>query len=260
MFVPVAATAIDTSTRVALTVGALNAPTHSQDCSTTNPPPVAHAAPLPNLLRAAKDRGAVRILGIGSSSTVGLGASKPSSAYIPILRVTLQRTLRGLGVEVIGRGVSGELAEGAADRMKSEVERSKPDLIVWQVGTNDALRHVSTGTFKQCLTKTITWLKGMNIDVVLINPQFGNVLAREDHYGKTVAAVSEVASEAGVPLIDRYQSMRDLQRLRGDAFYLSTDNLHMNDAGHRCVAEQLARALIGGLTQAGQSSKSPDYP
>ena len=177
-----------------------------------------------------------------------------------MLKVSLQRTLRGFGVEVIGRGVSGELAQGAADRMKSEVERSKPDLVVWQVGTNDALRHVSIGTFKLCLTKTITWLKGMNIDVVLVNPQFGNVLTRDDHYGKTVAAVAEVASEAAVPLIDRYQSMRDLQRVRGDAFYLSADNLHMNDAGHRCVAEQLARALIGGLAQAGQSSESPDYP
>jgi acyl-CoA thioesterase-1 len=260
MLAPVAATAIETPRLVAIAAGALNAPTHSQDCGTTNPTAIAHSAPLPNLLRAAKDRGAVRILGIGSSSTVGLGASKPTSAYIPMLKVTLQKALRGLGVEVIGRGVSGEVAQGAADRMKSEVERSKPDLVVWQVGTNDALRHVSIDAFKLCLTKTLTWLKGKNIDVVLVNPQFGNLLTRDNHYGKTVAAVAEVAREAAVPLIDRYEAMRDLQRVRGDAFYLSADNLHMNDAGHRCVAEQLARALVGGLAQAALLAQTPDHP
>jgi hypothetical protein len=31
--------------------------------------------------------------------------------------------------------------------------------------------------------------------------------------------------------------------------YLSTDNLHMNEVGHRCMAEQLARAIVGGPMQ-----------
>ena len=44
--------------------------------------------------------------------------------------------------DVVGRGLAGEVAQGAADRMKQEVEEMKPDLVVWQVGTNDALRHV----------------------------------------------------------------------------------------------------------------------
>ncbi len=35
--------------------------------------------------------------------------------------------------------MSGEVAQGAADRMKHEVEETKPDLVVWQLGTNDAL-------------------------------------------------------------------------------------------------------------------------
>jgi hypothetical protein len=45
--------------------------------------------------------------------------------------------------------------------------------------------------------------------------------------------------------------MRELQLERGDLFYLSSDQLHPNDRGHRCMAEQLARAIVGGLMQAG---------
>jgi len=43
--------------------------------------------------------------------------------------------------------------------------------------------------------------------------------------------------------------MRKLQRERGDQFYLSADNLHMNDEGYRCLAEQLAAAIIKALPQ-----------
>jgi hypothetical protein len=41
-----------------------------------------------------------------------------------------------------------------------------------------------------------------------------------------------------------------LQRERGDTFYLTSDNLHLNDRGHRCMAEQLTRAIVAGLLQA----------
>jgi acyl-CoA thioesterase I len=44
--------------------------------------------------------------------------------------------------------------------------------------------------------------------------------------------------------------MRELQKEHADTIYLSTDNLHMNGVGHRCMAEQLARAIIGGLIEA----------
>ena len=78
------------------------------------------------------------MLAIGSSSTVGVGASSPSATYVAKLETTLEGTFKGMDFDVIGRGLSGEVAQGAADRMKQEVEQTKPDLVVWQVGTNDA--------------------------------------------------------------------------------------------------------------------------
>ena len=215
--------------------------------------------PLRALSRAVRAKRNVRVLAIGSSSTVGVGASSPSATYVARLETTLEGSLRGMDFDVVNRGQSGEVAQGAADRMKREVEETKPDLVVWQVGTNDALRHVGVDRFMGCLKTTLAWLAENKIDVVLIDPQYGDALAKDEHYEKVVAAVAEVAREARVLLVDRFEAMRELQRERGDQFYLASDKLHLNDRGHRCMAEQLARAIVGGLLQADADSGQPVF-
>jgi lysophospholipase L1-like esterase len=217
--------------------------------------------PLRALSRAVHASRTVKVLAIGSSSTVGVGASSPSATYTARLETTLEGAVRGMDFDVVSRGMSGEVAQGAADRMKREVAETKPDLVVWQVGTNDALRHVGLDRFKGCLKSTLDWLAENKIDVVLIDPQYGAQLAKDEYYEKVVAAVAEVARESRVLLVDRFEAMRELQRERGDTLYLTKDNLHLNDTGHRCMAEQLARAIVGGLLQAdGDSSEPVFYP
>ncbi|KAB2919502.1 MAG: SGNH/GDSL hydrolase family protein [Hyphomicrobiaceae bacterium] len=215
--------------------------------------------PLRALHRAVFSGRQIRVLAIGSSSTVGVGASSPSATYVARLETTLEGSLKGMDFDVIGRGMSGEVAQGAADRMKREVEDTKPNLVVWQVGTNDALRHVGLDQFKSCLRKTLTWLAENKIDVVLVNPQYGDQLVKDDYYGQVVAAVAEVAKDMHVLLVDRFQEMRELQRERGDTFYLTADNLHLNDVGYRCMAEQLARSIVAALLQADADGAQPVF-
>jgi acyl-CoA thioesterase I len=215
--------------------------------------------PLRALSRAVRSKASVRVLAIGSSSTVGVGASSPSATYVARLETSLEGSIKGMDFDVIGRGLSGEVAQGAADRMKREVEETNPDVVVWQVGTNDALRHVEVDRFKMCLRTTLSWLAERKIDVVLVNPQFGEKLTTDSRYEEMVQAVSDVAREAHVLLVDRFQAMRDLQREHGDTFYLSPDNLHLNDRGYRCMAEQLARAMVGGLLQADSEQSQPVF-
>jgi lysophospholipase L1-like esterase len=218
--------------------------------------------PLRAVSRAVRSKRHVRVLAIGSSSTVGVGATSPSATYVARLETSLEGWLKGMDIDVVGRGLSGEVAEGAADRMRREVEETKPDLVVWQVGTNDALRHVSIDKFKGCLKTTLAWLADNKVDVVLVDPQYGEVLTKDRYYEQVVAAVAEVAREQRVLLVDRFEAMRELQRERGDRFYLASDNLHLNDRGHRCMGEQLARAIVGGLLQADAEQAQPvfNYP
>src|SRR5689334_17861906 len=139
-----------------------------------------------------------RILVIGSSSTVGVGATSPDRTYVARLEPDLEAALKGTDFVVIGHGMSGEVAQGAADRMKREVEDAKPDVVIWQVGTNDALGHVALESFNTCLKKTLAWLAEQHIDVVLLNPQYGDVLVKDAYYEEVVAAIADIARDANV--------------------------------------------------------------
>lgn len=97
----------------------------------------------------------IKVLAIGSSSTAGVGASSPLASYPVRLEGELEKLLPGVDVDVANRGISGEVAAGAAQRLRSTIAESKPDLVVWQVGTNDALRRVGLETLTQSLNETI---------------------------------------------------------------------------------------------------------
>jgi acyl-CoA thioesterase I len=231
----------------------------SPDCTAKGSTENRMQRPLRSTRRAVRSRTSVRVLAIGSSSTVGVGASSPSATFVSRLETSLEGAVKGMEFDVLGRGLSGEVAQGAADRMKQEVAETKPDLVVWQVGTNDALRHVNIDKFKMCLQATLAWLAEKKIDVVLLDPQYGDALTKDGYFEEVVAATVEVARDAHVLLVDRFEAMRELQRGRGDGFYLTSDKLHMNDRGHRCVAEQLARAIVGGLLQADSDAEQPVF-
>lgn len=234
-----------------------NPPQLSSECRSKKIAGDQFRRPLRGLRRAIREQRDPRVLAIGSSSTVGVGASRPQNAYIAKLETNLEGTFQGLDFSVVGKGMSGEIAEGQSARMKETVAEVKPDLVLWQVGTNDAIRHVDLDGFKDCLRRTLAWLRDNKFDVVLVDPQYSVELAKDAFYWDTVSAVAEVAREMRVLLVDRFDAMRELSAERGDKFYLTSDNLHLNDNGHRCMAEQLARSIAAGVLQADFEASVP---
>ncbi len=225
-------------------------PQLSMDCRTKLVAGDRYRRPLRGLRRAVREARNPRVLAIGSSSTVGAGASRATNTYVAKLEGDLESAFKGVDFDVFGSGIGGEIAEGQSARMKQTVEDVRPDLVLWQVGTNDALRHVDIDAFKSCLRRTLTWLSENKFDVMLVDPQYSDHLTKDAFYEQVVAAIGDVAREQRVLLVDRFEAMKQLSRERGDAFYLASDQLHLNDAGHRCMAEQLARAIVAGVLQA----------
>ena len=103
--------------------------------------------PLPNSALALQQRKKVKILAIGASSAAVLGGWR-RDGNPPLLEQMLESTIKGLDVEIINRGFSGELAEAAGERLKIEVALNHPDIVLWQVGTNDAFAHVPVENFQ----------------------------------------------------------------------------------------------------------------
>lgn len=207
-------------------------------------------APLRVVRRAIRSKRPIRVLAIGSSSTVGVGATSPLASYPVRLENDLEGLLKGFEVEVVARGVSGEVAEGASERMKLEIAEQRPDLVVWQVGTNDAMARVGVETFAAELHETLRWLATNKIDVVLIDPQYVERLSQDASYTGIVETIAKVAAEERVLLVNRFDAMADLARQKGNGTYLARDQFHLNDLGYRCMAEYAARAIVAGILNA----------
>lgn len=207
-------------------------------------------APLRIVRRALRENRPIRVLAVGSSSTVGVGASSPVASYPVVLENDLEGFLHGPSVEMMTRGISGEIAEDAAERLKLEVAETRPDLVVWQVGTNDAMARVDEDEFAALLRDTLGWLAEHRIDVVLIDPQYVERLAKDEHYVSIVETIAKVAREKRVLLVRRFDAMADLAKQKTNGAYLAADKFHLNDLGYRCMAEYAARAIVAGILQA----------
>ncbi|MGE0023101.1 MAG: SGNH/GDSL hydrolase family protein [Hyphomicrobium sp.] len=224
-------------------------PSASLECKVKSPA-FEGRAPLRAVRRAVMQKRAVRVVALGSSSTVGVGASSPRASYPIRLENDLEGTIEGLKVEMYARGQSGEVAEDAAERLKVEVAEIKPDLVVWQVGTNDAVARIDAETFGALLRDTLSWLASHNIDVVLIDPQYVERLSQDVRYTSIVNEIATVASEMRVLLVNRYDAMADLARQHPGSSYLANDRFHLNDLGYRCMAEYATKAIVAGILQA----------
>ena len=117
-------------------------PAVAKECGETS----VGVTPLPNSALALQKRKKIKILAIGASSAAVLGMGRDGNP--PLLEQILERNIKGLDVEIINRGFSGELAEAAGERLKLEVALNQPDLVLWQVGTNDAFAQVPVDSFR----------------------------------------------------------------------------------------------------------------
>ena len=224
-------------------------PAYSRDCRITAPAHEGRTA-LRTMRRALKENRVVKVLAVGSSSTSGVGATSAFATYPVRLENDLEVMFKGVDIDVISRGVPGEAGLGACTRMKREVAETKPDLVVWQVGTNDAMARADIDDLKINLAKTLQWLAKNHIDVVLIDPQFTARLANDDHYTKVVRAIEDVARQERVMLVHRFSAMAVLAKQKGEDTLLATDRFHLNDLGYRCMAEYAAGAIVAGIIQA----------
>jgi acyl-CoA thioesterase I len=200
-------------------------------------------AALPHFSRAIENGRQLRIVAIGSSSTEGVGASSLAANYPSQLHALLQLALPGERFEVINLGVGGETANRTVERLRRDIPPLSPDLVVWQVGTNDALTGAVIADYQATVRGALQFLKAGQYDTLLIGPQWTRKLAGNPAYVAVRDATAQVARIEGVTLVSRYDAMRKLAEATGREDFTGPDHLHMNDRGYRCLAEQVAVTL-----------------
>lgn len=202
-------------------------------------------APLPKARAAIGERKEIEVVALGSSSTQGYGASTPFHSYPAALLRTLQKSLPGVRVSVYNKGIGGQDVSQMLERLERDVFAVQPDLVVWQVGTNAALRAQNVAEFRRLLAGGIERMRAKGIEVVLMTPQFApafNALENEQDY---LAAMQELAREKGVAVFPRYEIMRywfETEQMPY-ARFIARDGLHMNDYGYMCIGRLLGQAI-----------------
>jgi len=202
-------------------------------------------SPLPNIAIALKERKKINILAIGATSASLRGPV--SGGYYAVIERFLESTFKGLDVEVVHRGVSGELASDAAERIKTEVALNDADLVLWQLGTADALAQVPVADFFVTVSHTIAWLKEHKVDVILVGLRYTRSMVRDLHYQAVRTALQEIAKDHNVLRLGRYEAEEILERIRREQGDVPMSQAEVSEASYVCMAEYLARAIAAGL-------------
>jgi lysophospholipase L1-like esterase len=196
--------------------------------------------------------GTVTIVAIGSSSTYGVGASDPRMAYPSRMKKMLAADFPGTQVRVLNRGVGGEVVSDMLARWQRDVVQQAPDLVIWQVGANSALRATILGNYADLLREGIARTKAIGADIILMDPQYAPKLLEKPIVGSVLRATDQVARETGVGLFRRFDIMRHWVDGGVLTFpvLLDPDRLHLNDRGYACLAAAVTDAIVAAVNPA----------
>ncbi len=198
------------------------------------------SAGLPNTARALRERKRIKVLAIG---TTPLSQREQESGIYALVETFLENAFKGLDVEIIDRGVSGELVRDARARIPNEVAINSPDVVFWQVGVADGIARTPPDELKAALDATITWLKEHNVDVVLIGMRYVRSLARDQHYREIRQVIRETQRQFGILKVGHYEAVEALDRIRATP----GSERDLVNTGSLCAADFISRALAAKL-------------
>ncbi len=209
--------------------------------------PEAATAYLPHVAKKLNAGEPVTIVAFGSSSTQGYGSTSSAYTYPSRLAEQLRRKFPKSQINVINRGVGGQDVPQMMERLQTGVIDERPDLVIWQLGTNSVVRGEDTSGMAALVESGVSRIQAIGADVVLIDPQYvPAVTAKKEGASKMVKLIGDIARLKKVAVFPRFEVMRhwhEDEKLPFDTFVIS-DGLHMNDWGYACFAQLLGDTII----------------
>jgi len=187
----------------------------------------------------------IKMVVLGDSLSAGLGLSA-SSAFPARLQKSLEA--KGIAVDMLNAGVSGDTTSGGRDRLDWSVPEGT-EAVILELGANDALRGIDPRVTRAALTDILTRLKARRIAVLLCGmvapPNYGS-----DYSARFNAIYPELAKSFGVPLYPFF-----LEGVASDARLNQADGLHPTAEGVDMIVKNIlptVEAFLG--TMSGQRS------
>lgn len=183
----------------------------------------------------------IKVVVLGDSLSAGLGLSA-TAAFPDRLQKALKT--KGVDVDMINAGVSGDTTSGGRDRLDWSVPEGT-EAVILELGANDALRGINPAVTRAALSDILTRLKARKIAVMLCGmvapPNYGS-----DYSARFNAIYPELAKSFGVPLYPFF-----LEGVASDARLNQADGLHPTAEGVDVIVKNIlptVEAFLGAIS------------
>jgi acyl-CoA thioesterase I len=173
--------------------------------------------------------GPIKMVVLGDSLSAGLGLSATDA-----FPAKLQKALKdkGIDVDIVNAGVSGDTASGGRDRLDWSVAEGT-EAVILELGANDALRGTDPAVTRAALTDIVGRLKARGIAVLLCGmlapPNYGR-----DYADRFNAIYPDLAKSFGVTLYPFF-----LYGVAADKKLNQADGIHPTPAGVDIIVKNM---------------------
>jgi acyl-CoA thioesterase I len=186
--------------------------------------------------------GMLTVVALGSSSTTGFGAFGRGAAFPEVMKRELSRLHPSARIEVVNSGrIMEDLADNIA-RIDDDVLRYKPDLVVWQIGTNDVVWRGIADNAEEMLSESVRRIKAAKTDVVLMDLQYAPLVLVSSRHVRMEKIIADVADQQKVGHFPRFLLMKRAIDA-GVGGLVAWDGLHNSAEGYMCVGVALAQMI-----------------
>lgn len=192
----------------------------------------------------------IRIAILGDSLAAGYGV-KPAEAIPTRLQAALKA--EGRNVEILNHGVSGDTTAGGLDRIDWMLG-DKPDIVIVELGGNDALRAIDPATTERNLEAIIAKLKDAKVTVWLTGMLAPRNLGPQ--YASSFDGIyKKLADKHGVPLYPFF-----LEGVAQDPALNQADGIHPNPKGVDVIVKNFVPFMTKSLDDYAASVRRPARP
>jgi lysophospholipase L1-like esterase len=199
---------------------------------------------LEHVKKAVQEHKKLTVLVLGSGSSLMPGPDGAGKAYPGRLEEVLRKRFPQVDIQVVALAKSRQLASDMAQSLEKALLDRKPDLVIWQTGTVDAMRGVDPESFRASLDDGIDHVVDAGADVILMNMQYSprtETLISLSNYADIMRVV---ARDRDVPLFDRREIMRHWNDNGNFDLNLATKDLATAYKVHDCLGRALASLVV----------------
>jgi hypothetical protein len=197
---------------------------------------------LPRVTEAVKQKQQLHIAIVGTGSSTLAGPE--GRAYPARMEAALKARLPSIDVRVTAHAAMRQTADNMLADLKEMAREQKPDVIVWQTGTVDAMRGVEPDEFGSVLNRGVEKIKAAGTDVILMNMQYSPRTETMIAVGPYAENMRWVSQQRSVPLFDRLGIMRHWSDTGVFDFYTPTKAFVVAQKVHECIGRALAAQII----------------